>query len=152
MSVPQTTIALVYDVNPVTKVALPNLKQFTVTADASSTGGSALTLTITPAIISSGAFQNVSAAPANSAAITLAGSASTIYRPSLMMDKKAFALVVPPLAKSEAATVCEVKTYKGFSISLSGGFDVSTRDDQYRLDAIYGYKAIDPSLSVRMNG
>jgi hypothetical protein len=146
------TIAGVYDVNPITKATLPNLKQFTVTAAANSDGSGNFTLTITPAIISSGAFQTVSAAPADNAALTMAGTLSVVYRPSLIMDKKAFAFVCPPLAKPDTAVISEVKTYKGVSVSLTGGFDVSTRDDQFRLDVIYGYKAIDPSLSVRVNG
>jgi ribosomal 50S subunit-recycling heat shock protein len=87
------TIAGVFAVNPVTKATLPFLKQFTVTADAASgaTTGPA-TLTIYPAIISSGAFQNVSAAPADNVAITVLGTGGTGYRQNMVFHKNAFAL------------------------------------------------------------
>ncbi|NGX96429.1 MAG: hypothetical protein G4V63_14775, partial [Candidatus Afipia apatlaquensis] len=73
------TIAGVFDVNPVTKVALPILKQFVVASGSTlnSDGSGNLTLTIAPQIVTSGAFQNCSAAPADNAAITFVGTANT---------------------------------------------------------------------------
>jgi hypothetical protein len=68
------TIAGVFDVNPVTKATLPFLKQFVVKSDGSSNAGGNLTLTIAPQIITTGAFQTVSAAPADNAALTYLGS------------------------------------------------------------------------------
>jgi hypothetical protein len=69
------TIANVFDVNPVTKATLPILKQFVVATGSTlaSDGSGNLTLTIAPQIISSGAQQNVSAVPANSAVAHLRG-------------------------------------------------------------------------------
>ena len=66
------TIASVYAVNPATKASTGRLQTFTVLADAdsgASTGPAALT--ISPPIITSGAFQTVNSAPADNAAITV---------------------------------------------------------------------------------
>lgn len=147
------TIANVYAVNPVTKATLPFLKEFVVTADADSgaTTGPA-TLTIYPAIITSGAFQNVSAEPADNAAITVKGTASTGYRQNMVFHKNAFALAIVPMVKPPGAVDVARESYKGTSVRLipfyNGSSDVST----FRLDVLYGVKAIDPRLATRLSG
>lgn len=147
------TIAGVFAVNPVTKATLPFLRQFVVTADAGSgaTTGPA-TLTIYPAIITSGAFQNCSAAPADNAAITVLGTGSTGYRQNMAFHKNAFALAVVPMAKPPGAVDVSRQSYKGTSVRIipfyNGSSDVST----WRLDVLYGWKAIDPRLATRMSG
>jgi hypothetical protein len=56
------TLPLVFSVNPVTKQSTGSLMQFVVTANASSDGSGNLTAIISPAIITAGPFQNVTAA------------------------------------------------------------------------------------------
>src|SRR5215469_2996055 len=65
------TIAGVFAVNPRSKVSTQSLQNFVVTATASSNGSGAATLSIYPAIVTSGAYQTVSNSPANAAAITV---------------------------------------------------------------------------------
>lgn len=147
------TIANVYDVNPVTKATLPFLKQFTVTADAdsgASTGPAALT--IYPAIITSGAYQNVSAAPADNAAITVVGTGGTGYRQNLVFHKNAFALVMVPLIKPPGAVDVARQTYNGISVRVVPVYDGTNDESSYRLDVLYGVKAIDPRLATRLSG
>lgn len=146
------TIDGVYAVNPVTKATLPFLKQFTVTADASSSGTGTVALTIYPAIITSGAFQNVSAAPADNAAITLMGSASTGYRQNLVFHKNAFALAMVPMVKPPGAVDVARESYKGTSVRLIPYYTGSNDTSAWRLDVLYGLKAIDPRLAVRLSG
>jgi hypothetical protein len=88
------TIAGVNAVNTRTKESTGSLQNFVVRADADSgsTTGPA-TLTISPPIITSGAYQTVDAAPANNAVITVkTGTASTGYRQNLAFHKNAFTL------------------------------------------------------------
>lgn len=147
------TIANVYAVNPVTKATLPFLKQFTVTADAdsgASTGPAALT--IYPAIITSGAYQNVSAAPADNAAITVVGTGGTGYRQNLVFHKNAFALVMVPLIKPPGAVDVARQTYNGISVRVVPVYDGTNDESSYRLDVLYGVKAIDPRLATRLSG
>ena len=147
------TIAGVFAVNPVTKETLPFLKQFTVTADANSgatTGPAALT--ITPAIITSGAFQTVSAAPADNAAITVVGTGGTGYRQNLMFHKNAFALAMVPLIKPPGAVEVARKSYKGLSVRVIPVYDGTNDESAWRLDILYGVKTIDPRLALRLSG
>jgi hypothetical protein len=93
------TITGVNAVNPRTKADLGYLKQFTILADATSDGSGNVTLSIAPAIISSGAFQNVSAAPADNAALTHLGALSTTFRPNAVFHKTAIKLVSAKLVR-----------------------------------------------------
>lgn len=147
------TISGVYDVNPVTKATLPHLKQFVVTADADSgaTTGPA-TLTIAPAIITSGAFQTVSAAPADNADITVLGTGGTGYAQNLVFHKNAFALAMVPLVSPPGAVDVARESYKGTSVRIIPYYDGTNDVSKWRADILYGVKTVDPRLAVRLSG
>lgn len=147
------TIAGVFAVNPVTKASLGFLKQFVVTADAESgaTTGPA-TLTISPAIIASGAFQNVSAAPADNAAITVVGAGSTGYRQNMVFHKNAFALAMVPLEIPVASVGAARQSYNGTSVRIIPTYDGVNDVSKWRADILFGVKAIDPRLATRFSG
>jgi hypothetical protein len=146
------TIAGVFDVNPVTKATLPILKQFVVKANGSSDGSGNLTLTISPQIITSGAFQTVSAVPGATAAMTFVGTANTSYTNNLFFDKNAFALVTVPLAKPAGAVECSRQSKNGISVRVIPFYDGVNDKSTWRLDVLYGTKTIDPRLAVRVAG
>jgi hypothetical protein len=146
------TIAGVYDVNPVTKATLPHLKMFVVKAAASSDGSGNATLTISPPIISSGAFQTVSAAPADNAALTFNGTAATGYAQNLAFHKNAFALAMVPMELPPGAVTPTRKSYKGLSVRVIPYYDGTNDVSNWRLDILYGIKTVDPRLAVRFNG
>jgi hypothetical protein len=148
------TLAGVFDVNPVTKAVLPILKQFVVAPGSTlaSDGSGNLTLTIAPQIISSGAFQNVSAAPANSAALTFVGTGSTAYSNALMFDKNAFALCMVPMVRPPGSVDCSRVSKNGISIRVIPYYDGTQDVSNWRLDCIFGTKTIDRRLAVRVSG
>jgi len=147
------TIANVFAVNPVTKATLPFLKQFVVTADATSGASPGpATLTIYPAIISSGAFQNVSAAPADNAAITVLGTGGTGYAQNLVFHKNAFALAMVPLVMPSGAVGGARESYNGVSVRIQPYYDGANDINKWRCDVLYGAKAIDPRLATRLSG
>lgn len=147
------TIAGVYAVNSVTKATLPFLRQFVVMADAdsgASTGPAALT--ISPPIITSGAQQTCSNVPADNAAITVMGTGGQGYRQNLVFHKNAFAFVSAPLEIPPAVYNGARETYKGISLRLVPYYDADTDKAGWRFDVLYGVKAIDPRLAVRLSG
>lgn len=146
------TIAGVNAVNPVTKAVLPFARQFVVLSDVTSDGTGNATLTISPAIITSGAFQTVDAAPADNAAITVLGSASTAYRQNMVYHKNAFGLVMVPMVVPPGAVDVARKTYKGTSVRVVPYYDGTNDVSNYRLDILYGVEAIDPRLATRLSG
>lgn len=145
------TIASVFAVNPVTRESTGTLQHFTIVSDVSSDGSGNATLTITPPIITSGAYQTVSAAPADNAAITVkTGSASTGYAQNLCFHKNAFALVTCPLEMPDGASFKARESHKNLSIRVVKDYDIDSDDEIIRLDILYGVKAIYPELAVRL--
>lgn len=149
------TIAGVYAVNPVPgegstgKKVMSYLQQFVILADGSSDGSGNLTLSIAPAIITSGPFQTVSAAPADNAALTMLGTAATPYSENLIFHKNALALVTVPLEMPDSAGFKARESHNGLSIRVVKDYDFTNDVEQIRLDILYGVKAIYPDLAVR---
>jgi hypothetical protein len=147
------TLAGVYAVNPVSKVSTGRLQTFTVLADANSgasTGPS--TLTISPPIITSGAYQTVSAAPADNAVITVkTGTGGTSYKQSLLLAPKCFALVSRPLKITDGAGV-KTSTKMGNKVTISATEFVNgnTLAHTMRFDMLFGVKCLDPRLGARL--
>lgn len=146
------TIAGVYAVNPRTKVATSVLQQFVVTADADSSGAGALALTISPPIITSGPHQTVSAAPADNAACTFLGTASTAYTQNIAFHKSAMSVAFVPMEMPQAAYGGSRQSHKGISVRLIPSYDATNDISKWRLDVLYGRKLTDPRVSVRFAG
>lgn len=153
------TIAGVYAVNPVPgegstgKLAMPYLQQFTVLEDADSGASTGpATLTISPAIITSGPFQTVTAEPADDAEITVLGTGETAYPQNLGFHKNAFALVTVPLEMPDGAAFKARESHNGLSVRVVKDYDIDSDDDIIRLDILYGRRAIYPDLASRLWG
>jgi hypothetical protein len=147
------TIADVYDVNPVTKATLPHLKMFTVVSDVTANGTTTTetTIRISPPIIASGAFQNVSAAPVNDKALSFIGTASANIRQNLVFHKNAFALAVVPMEAPEGAVkVVRKSTKSGLSVRMIPFYDGLNDISNWRLDILFGVKCLDPRLATRL--
>jgi len=85
------TLPNVYALNPLSKFNVGKLQIFTVLGPVSSDGSGNATLTISPAIVTSGPSQNVSNSPANAAALTwTSGPANTQVPVGLAFHRDAF--------------------------------------------------------------
>lgn len=144
------TIADVNGVNPVTKADLGFAKQFTCISYSSNT------LVFYPAMIWTGAFQNVKVTTGvtdlNTKAITAVGTAGVGYRQNMTFHKNAFALAIVPMVSPPGATEVARKTYKGTSVRMIPTYDGTNDKSNFRLDLLLGVKAIDPRLAVRHSG
>lgn len=140
-------------VNPVTLQSTGNLMQFVVTQQASSDAAGALTMTVSPAIITAGPFQNVSAAPTNGGAVTVVGTASTAHSRSLAWDEDAFALAVVPLEDLAAfGGWGAVKSYEGFSVRVFRQAAISNDSVGGRVDCLYGWATPYPEQACQFLG
>lgn len=147
------TIAGVFAVNPRTKAALPYLQQFAVLSDATASSGAIAALSISPPMIASGAFQNVSAAPADDAAVTWLGSASATYRPSAVFHKTAIKLVSAKLVapySGEADFATDPET--GLTIRYWRYSDGANDTHSHRWDVFFGTVCADRRLGSRLSG
>jgi len=147
------TIAGVFAVNPRTKATLDFLHQFTVMADVTADGTGAATVVISPAIITSGAYQNVSAAPANGAAVTWMGSANSAYTQSLVLRPDAITLAsVSPNKPANGEFEFSNDDETGISIRYWRFSDGTNDLHTVRLDVLYGVEATDRRQGVRLSG
>jgi hypothetical protein len=144
------TIADVNAVNPVTKQDLGFAKQFTVISYSSNS------LVIYPAMIWSGPFQNVKVKDGvtdlDTKAITAIGAAGATNRANMVFHRNAFALCMVPLVSPPGAVQVSRQSYKGTSVRLIPSYDSTNDKSNYRLDVLYGVKAIDPRLATRISG
>lgn len=145
------TIADVYAVNPVSKQSTGVLQQFVIQNDITATGTNC-TLTIAPAIITSGPYQTVDSVPADGAAITMVGTGSAQYAQNLVFHKNAFALVMADLEMPDGAAFKARESQNGFSMRVIKYYDGEMDEDKIRLDVLYGVKAIYPDLATRLSG
>lgn len=146
------TIDGVYAVHPITKVAYPWLQQFVVTADVTETASNQVTVAISPTIYgpTSGSLQNVSALPADEAAVTFLGSASTAYAQNLAFHKSAFRRVSVPLILPQGTHMAAQETVDGHTIRVLADFDILTGKMIMRLDYLGGLAAVRPEWACRL--
>lgn len=160
------TIAGVFEVNPRTYQSTGRLQRFTVTSVAASSAGGASTLQISPAIndgtlttvdqegtaISLAAYQNVTNAPADNAAITVIGVAGTTYRQNVAFHRDAIALAMIDIELPDNAPLARRvrDPQTGISLTMVGDFDINAYNGITRIDALWGVKAIYPELGHRI--
>ena len=160
------TFAGVFEINPQSYESTGRLQHFVVTADVDSDAGGAATIPISPSIndgtltttdsegnsISLAGYQNVSAAPADGAAITVLGAADTTYRQNFMFHRDACALAMVDLELPQSATVkSRVRDPdSGLSLCMTGAYDITEQSEITRIDAVWGTHMIYPELAHRM--
>ena len=162
------TIAGVFGVNPQSYETTGILQEFVVQADANSDGGGLSTITFAPSLndgtlettnddgdtVSLGAYQNVTALPADGAPITVLGAANTTYEQNYLFHRDAIALCVTNLELPKSAVVKE-RVYdpeSGLSILLTQAYDINEMSEVTRIDIVWGAQMIYPELAMRLWG
>lgn len=148
------TLAGVFAVNPVSKDTLDFLQQFVLISDVTTNASAAAdtNLTIAPAIITSGPYQTVSAAPADNAVITYLGTAGTAYPQNIVAHQNALALVTVPIEMPDSVQWKARESHRGLSVRLVKDYDIDNDVEIIRADVLYGTKAIYPDLAARISG
>lgn len=144
-------------VNPQTKESTGKLRDFVVTADADSDGSGNVTVSISPSIIASGAYQNVTNVPADNAVVTTFGHASSyagIQCPqNIVFHKSAIALCVVPLEKIEGEEMTVATDPEtGLSVRLWTAGNILSGKGIKRLDILFGSKVVRPEFCARVVG
>ncbi|MCK4621293.1 MAG: hypothetical protein KAT62_03660 [Desulfuromonadales bacterium] len=161
------TIAGVYEINPQNYQSTGRLQRFVVQAQVSDTTGD-MSISISPSIndgslttvdgegntVSLAAFQNVSAAPADGAAITVMGTSATTYTQNFLFHRDAVALAMVDLELPQTAVVkSRVRDPdSGLSLCMTGAYDIQNQTETTRIDAVWGTDLIYPELAHRVWG
>jgi len=141
------TIDTVFAVDANTKVSTGRLKKFTVTAD--SAGGDVI-LAISPAIISTGPYQNVDSLPAVNDDLVFTGTLSTAYKQGLAFDPAAIAIGFCDLDIPAEAAYAERRVEDNISMRIIRGFDMNTSVCSMRIDVLFGVKLVIDRWATRL--
>lgn len=146
------TLDGVHAINPQSRVSTQALMNFVINAVANSDSGGNSTLSFSPAIVTSGAYQNVDVSPANLTRVRLATSAvgSTTYAQSIGFVKDCFGLVTVPLELPDGVDFKAREMYKGLSLRIIRAYDINNDQMPCRLDLLEGVAAFYPELGVRL--
>ena len=151
------TFASVYAVNPQNRQAYGSnkLRNFVVTSAVTLSNGNT-SVTVSPALIYGGQFQNVTASPAASAAVTpfsIGVSGAGIYSPqNIMMHRNAFTLAVADLELPEGVHFAGRASDKeiGLSMRVVRQYTINNDSIPTRLDVLYGWAPLYPELACRV--
>lgn len=138
----------VNSVNPQSRTDNGVAADFVVTADALV---GATTISISPAIVTSGAFQNVTASPTTGAPYVIRGAASTSYKTNVGFHKDAFTLAMVPLwlPPEKGVLSSEQVSHEGFTLRVVEFYDGINDNSIFRIDVLFGYAATYPELAVK---
>ena len=137
----------VFAVNPQNRNSTGVLADFVVTADALI---GATVINISPAIVVTGPYQNVTASPTTATPYVIRGAASTSYMTNVAFHRDAFTLAMVPMFKPEGLGVrVSQETHKGMTIKVTEGYDLVNDNSIMRLDVLFGFAATYPELAVR---
>lgn len=138
----------VFAVNPQSRVSTGRLRDFVVTADALL---GATTINISPAIVVTGPFQNVSASPTTGQPYVIRGNASVSYDTSVAFHEDAFTLAMAPMfSPASLGPKVTQLSEDGFSVKVTEFYDGVNDVSQMRLDVLYGWATTYENLAVRM--
>lgn len=145
------TFAGVFAINPVNYQSSGALMNFVISGPVTSDGAGNATLTISPAVTVTGAYQTCSASPANGAAVSvISGAANSNLAKNLGFVKDAFGLVTVPKEMPEGVDFAARETYKNISIRIVRAYDINNDVTPCRLDILYGVAAFYPELACRL--
>ena len=147
-------IAGVYAVNPQNRQAYGTnkLRNFVVKTAASGTSTS-FSVTVSPAVITAGQFQNVSIPTTSAtAAVTFFNSSGTVSPQNIVMHRNAFTMAMCDLELPEGVHFAGRASDKelGMSIRVVRQYTINNDSIPTRLDVLYGWAPLYPELACRV--
>jgi len=148
-------IANVYAVNPQNRQAYGSnkLRNFVVTSPVTISSGGSASVTVSPAIITAGQFQNVSvSATSSSAVVTPFNNTGTVSPQNIVMHRNAFTLAVADLELPEGVHFAGRASDKeiGLSMRVVRQYTINNDSIPTRLDVLYGWAPLYPELACRV--
>jgi len=147
------TIAGVYAVNPQTRLSTGSLQQFVVTAAQTGAGNALANMAISPPMYTaSNALATIDAFPADNAAVTFVGTASTVYPQNLVYHKNAITLATADLLLPQGVDMASRQVHNGISMRIVRQYDINNDRMPCRVDVLYGFNTIRPPMACRIWG
>ena len=147
------TIANVFAVNPQTRESTGSLQQFVVTAAQTGVSNALANMAISPPIYTStSALATVNSFPADNAAVTFVGTASTAYPQNLIYHKDAITFATADLVMPQGVDMAARANHNGISMRVVRAYDINNDRMPCRIDVLYGFSTIRPQMACRLWG
>ena len=147
------TIANVFAVNPQTRESTGSLQQFVVTAAQTGVSNALANMAISPPIYTStNALATVDSFPADNAAVTFVGTASTSYPQNLIYHKDAITFATADLVMPQGVDMAARANHNGISLRVVRQYDINNDRMPCRIDVLYGFSTIRPPMACRLWG
>lgn len=145
------TVGSVFAVNAETKQSTGQLQQFVVTADATAASNE-VDLTVSPAMYTTGALQNIDAFPQDGATVTFIGTSATSYPQNLTFHRDAFTFATADLQMPDGVDFKAREVMDGVSMRIVRAYDINNDNFPCRIDVLNGFVATYPELACRVWG
>ena len=148
-------IANVFAVNPQNRQAYGSnkLRNFVVTADVTVSTSGTTSVTVSPAVITAGQFQNVNlAATSATAVVTPFNNTGVVSPQNIIMHRNAFTVAMADLELPEGVHFAGRASDKelGMSIRVVRQYTINNDSIPTRLDVLYGWAPLYPELACRV--
>jgi hypothetical protein len=149
-------IAGVYAVNPQNRSAYGSgkLRNFVVTADVTVAASAGSSVTVSPAIITGGQFQNVTiiGSTSTTAVVTPFNKSGTVSPQNLVMHKNAFTLATADLELPDGVVFAGRASDRelGLSLRVVRQYTINNDSIPTRVDVLYGWAPLYPELACRV--
>ncbi len=147
-------IAGVYAVNPQNRQPYGSnkLRNFVVTSTTSISSGGTASVTVSPAVITGGQFQNVSVTSAGSQTVTPFNNTGAVSPQNILMHRNAFTLAMADLELPEGVHFAGRASDKdiGLSMRVVRQYTINNDSIPTRLDVLYGWAPLYPELACRI--
>jgi len=149
------TIANVYAVNPQNRqpYGTNRLRNFVVTSDVTISSGGSASVTVSPAIITAGQFQNVSvSATSSTAVVTPFNNTGTVSPQNIILHRNCETLACADLELPAGVVFAGRASDRelGLSIRVVRQYTINNDSIPCRLDVLYGWAMLYPELGCRV--
>jgi hypothetical protein len=148
------TIAGVFAVNPQNRQPYGSnkLRNFVVNTPVTITASGTATVNVSPAVITSGQFQNVSVTSTGSQTVTPFNNTGIVSPQNIIMHRNAFTLAVADLELPDGVHFAGRASDKeiGLSMRVVRQYTINNDSIPTRLDVLYGWAPLYPELACRV--
>ena len=146
------TIAGVYAVNPQNRQSYGKLRNFVVQSTTAIGSGGTATVTVVPAVITGGQFQNVSVTSTGSQTVTPFNNTGVTSPQNILMHRNAFTLACADLELPEGVHFAGRASDKeiGLSLRVVRQYTINNDSIPTRIDVLYGWAPLYPELACRI--
>jgi hypothetical protein len=146
------TIAGVYAVNPQNRQSYGKLRNFVVQSTTAIASGGTATVTVVPAVITGGQFQNVSVTSTGSQTVTPFNNTGVSSPQNILMHKNAFTMACADLELPEGVHFAGRASDKelGLSLRVVRQYTINNDSIPTRIDVLYGWAPLYPELACRI--